>query len=280
MTTEELTFDGAGGARLAARLELPAGPPRAYALFAHCLTCGKNLRSAVAISRALAAAGIATLRFDFAGVGESGGAFADTTLATNVDDLVAAAAFLAGRHEAPALLVGHSLGGAAALLAAPRFPAARAVVTIAAPSAAAQVTAHLAAALPEIEARGCAVVRFGDDSFPVTRQFLAALEATSLEAAAAALGRPLLICHSPQDRTVSIDAAARLYQAARHPKSFLSLDGADHLLSRERDAAYAAGVIAAWAARYLPDAPAAPPAADAHAPRSPPTPRPRAPGCG
>jgi uncharacterized OsmC-like protein/alpha/beta superfamily hydrolase len=257
-TTHALTFPGAAGAELAARLELPAGPPRAFALFAHCFTCGKNLKAAVALSRGLAEAGIATLRFDFTGLGESEGAFEETTLATNVEDLVAAAGFLAERHEAPALLVGHSLGGAAALLAAARIPAARAVVTIAAPAEASQVTRHVAAVRPEVEARGYVGVRIGGDVFPVTRQFLAELERTRLEEAVAALGRALLICHSPQDRTIDVDAAARLYQAARHPKSFLSLDGADHVLSRDEDATYAAGVIAAWAARYLPDAPPAP----------------------
>jgi putative redox protein len=261
MRTEVLTFAGSSGAELAARLELPDGPPRAIALFAHCFTCGKNLQAATAISRGLAAAGIATMRFDFTGLGESEGAFEETTLATNVEDLVAAAGFLAMRHEAPALLVGHSLGGAAVLLAAARLPSVTAVVTIAAPSEATQVLSHLAAARPVIEARGCALVQIGGDTFPVSRQFLAELEATRLSDAAASLGRALLICHAPQDRTVSIDAAARLYQAARHPKSYLSLDGADHLLSRAEDATYAAGVIAAWAARYLPAeaTPTAPP---------------------
>lgn len=255
MHTEVLTFAGSTGAALAGRLELPAGPPRAFALFAHCFTCGKSLRAATAMSRGLAAAGIATLRFDFTGLGESEGAFEETTLATNVDDLAAAARFLDEQYAAPALLVGHSLGGSAMLLAAAQIPSARAVVTIAAPSEAAQLAEHFATARPEIEARGCAVVQIGGSSFPITRQLLAELEETRMGQAVAGLGLPLLICHSPQDRTVSIDAAARLYQAARHPKSYLSLDGADHLLSRDEDASYTAGVIAAWAARYLPAAP-------------------------
>jgi putative redox protein len=251
--TEQMTFTGAGGAELAARLELPDGaPPRAYALFAHCFTCGKNVRSAVAISRALAAAGIATLRFDFTGLGESAGEFAATTIATNVADLVAAAAYLRERHAAPALLVGHSLGAAAVLLAAAQLPEARAVATIAAPSDAEHVARLLLPDRAEVDARGYAMVRVGEQEFPITRAFLEALEGAGLEDAVAGLGRALLICHAPGDRVVDIDNAARLYQRAAHPKSFLALDGADHLLSRSGDAAWAAGVIAAWAARYLP----------------------------
>jgi uncharacterized OsmC-like protein/pimeloyl-ACP methyl ester carboxylesterase len=255
MPTIPLSFPGAQGAALAGRLELPEGPPRAFALFAHCFTCGKNVRAALTISRALAEAGIATLRFDFTGLGESEGEFAATTFASNVDDLVAAAEFLATAYRAPSLLVGHSLGGAAAILAAARLPEVRAVVTIAAPSEPGHLVDLLAHIRPEVEASGCATVTIGGDSFPITRALLADLEAASVEASLREFRRPLLFMHSPRDRSVSIDNAARLYQAAYHPKSFLSLDEADHLLSRTEDAAYAAGMIAAWAGPYLPPPP-------------------------
>jgi uncharacterized OsmC-like protein/alpha/beta superfamily hydrolase len=260
MPTIPLSFPGAQGGALAARLELPDQPPRAFALFAHCFTCGKDLKAAHTISRALAAAGIAVLRFDFTGLGESAGDFADTTFASNVDDLVAAAAFLATAYQAPALLIGHSLGGAAVLQAAARLPDVRAVATIAAPSEPGHVARLLEHARPEIEARGCAMVRLAGRSFPITRAFLDDLDATRMQATIHELRRPLLVLHSPRDTIVGIDNAAQIYQAARHPKSFLSLDEADHLLSRHEDAAYAAELIAAWAGRYL-GAPQPPPAA-------------------
>jgi uncharacterized OsmC-like protein/pimeloyl-ACP methyl ester carboxylesterase len=252
MPTIPLRFPGAQGAALAARLELPAGMPRAFALFAHCFTCGKNLKAAHSISRALAAAGIAVLRFDFTGLGESAGDFADTTFASNVDDLVAAAEFLATAYQPPSLLIGHSLGGAAVLQAAARLPEVRAVATLGAPSEPSHVLRLVEHARPEIEARGCAMVSLAGRSFPISRAFLADLEATSMEATIHELRRPLLVLHAPRDTVVGIDNAARIFQAALHPKSFLSLDDADHLLSRAEDAVYAAELITAWAGRYLP----------------------------
>lgn len=264
MPTRAISFASATGATLAARLELPdAGAPRAYALFAHCFTCGKQLASAVALSRSLAAAGIAVLRFDFTGIGESAGSFDETTIATNVEDLVAAANFLAAQFAPPALLIGHSLGGAAVLLAAEQIPTARAVVTIAAPADSSHLATLLMPDQDALAARGCALVQIAGQLFPITKAFLAALDATHMEAAVAGLGRPLLICHAPGDQVVSIDNAARLYQLAHHPKSYLSLDDADHLLSRKQDATYVAGLIAAWAARYLPAAPPAQPEVEA-----------------
>ncbi len=257
MSSIPLTFPGALGVSLAARLELPAQPPRAFALLAHCFTCGKNLKAAHTISRALAEAGLGVLRFDFTGLGESEGDFAETDFASNVDDLVAAAEFLAATYQAPSLLIGHSLGGAAVLLAAARLPAVRAVVTIGAPSEPSHVLGLLGEARPEIEARGCAMVTIAGRSFPITRAFLADLEQARLDEVLPNLRRPLLVMHSPRDRIVGIDNAARIYQAARHPKSFLSLDEADHLLSRGEDAVYAAQLIAAWAGRYLPEQQAA-----------------------
>ncbi|NJM08175.1 alpha/beta fold hydrolase [Candidatus Gracilibacteria bacterium] len=258
MPLQRVSFTGATGEQLAARLDLPEATPRAYALFAHCFTCGKNLKAASAISRALNAAGIAVLRFDFTGLGESEGDFADTTFATNVADLVAASAYLAAEHMPPALLIGHSLGGAAVLQAASAVPSARAIVTIAAPAEPSHVLKLLEASRPEIEARGCVLVHIGERSVPITREFLAELAETKMATAIGGLKRPLLICHAPLDDTVGIDNAAQIYQQARHPKSFLALDAADHLLSRREDAEYAGSVIAAWAARYLPHAEAVP----------------------
>ncbi|NJN14859.1 MAG: OsmC family protein [Oscillochloris sp.] len=258
MQTIPLTFPGAHGVHLSARLELPETTPRAFALFAHCFTCGKNLKAVHTISRALAAVGIAVLRFDFTGLGESEGDFEDTTFASNVADLTAAAEFLATAYQAPSLLIGHSLGGAAVIHAAAQLPDVRAVVTIAAPSEPSHVVRLLEHARPEIEAQGCAIVKIGGRPFPIRKEFLEDLEATRMESVTRSLRRPLLVMHSPRDTTVGIDNAARIYQAAIHPKSFFSLDDADHLLSRAEDSRYAAGMIAAWADRYLPAEPAAP----------------------
>jgi pimeloyl-ACP methyl ester carboxylesterase len=255
MGTVQLSFPGLTGVVLAGSLELPSGVPRAFAIFAHCFTCGKNLKAAHAISRTLAEQGIAVLRFDFTGLGESAGDFAETTFASNADDLVAAAAFLTTAYAAPSLLIGHSLGGAAVLQAAARLPEVRAVVTIGAPSEPSHVVRLLDHARPAIEAAGCALVRIAGRSFPITQAFLADLEATRMGAVLSALHRPLLIMHAPGDTVVGIDNAAQLYQAARHPKSFLALDAADHLLSRSTDAIYAAQLIAVWATRYFPALP-------------------------
>jgi putative redox protein len=237
---------------LAARLELPElGAPTACAVFAHCFTCSKDSKAAVTISRALAALGMAVLRFDFTGLGDSEGEFAETTYSGSVSDIVAAARFMESMLHAPRLLIGHSLGGAAVLRAARELPDVRAVVTIGAPSEPAHVTRLFAKAAREIADEGSAPVAIGHREFTISRTLVEDLRAATLLDAVAGLGRPLLIMHAPGDRVVSVDHAARLYTAAKHPKSFVSLDDADHLLTRAADAEYAAAVVSAWASRYL-----------------------------
>ncbi len=253
MHTETLTIPGAAGGGLAASLDLPADlTPRAYALFAHCFTCTRNIRAAVHVSRALAERGIATLRFDFTGLGESDGDFADTTFSTDVDDLVAAARFLEREYDAPALLVGHSLGGAAVLQAAARVPSARAVATIGAPCEPGHVVHHFAERLEEIRRQGEASVSLAGRPFTIRQAFVEDLERTRMRETIASLGRPLLVLHAPDDDTVPVENAERIFAAARPPRSFVALDGADHLLRREPDARYVGRLIAAWAERYLP----------------------------
>ncbi len=251
MRRERIRFPGSQGVELAGRLERPDGEPTAYALFAHCFTCSKDLKSIGWISRALVDRGLAVFRFDFTGVGESGGELAETDFSTNLADLEAAGDYLRSRYEAPKVLIGHSLGGAAVLAAAGAFPEAVAVATIAAPSD----TSHLAATLrrlaPEIEEKGEARVDVGGGPVRIKRELLDDLERHHLLDAARDLGKALLILHSPADTLVDIENAGRLYRAARHPKSFISLDRADHLLWNPRDARYAGEVLAAWAGRYV-----------------------------
>jgi uncharacterized OsmC-like protein/alpha/beta superfamily hydrolase len=248
MTTRNVRFPGAHG-ELAGRLHMPPGAPRAYALFAHCFTCSKDSRAAAYVSQALAARGIAVLRFDFTGIGASGGAFEQTSFSSNIEDVLAAAAFLRTRHHAPQVLVGHSLGGTAVLAAAARIPEARALATIGAPFEA----RHVARMIDEdrIRAIGEAEVHLGGRPFRIRRQFLDDLERHDPAKSLGALGKALLVMHSPRDAIVEIDNAARTFLAAKHPKSFVSLDDADHLLSSAADARYAAEVLAAWASRYL-----------------------------
>ena len=252
-----IRFPGAGGEMLAARLDVPATTPRAYALFAHCFTCSKESLAATHISNALAQHGIAVLRFDFTGLGGSGGDFANTNFSSNVGDLLAAVDYLRRSHAAPKIIVGHSLGGAAVLAAAPRIPEAVAVATIGAPYDPAHVGRLFAGAAPEIEARGEAQVSLGGRTFRIKQQFLDDIARQNTPGAIGSLHKALLVFHSPRDSIVDIDNAARIFMAARHPKSFVSLDAADHLLSRRSDAFYVATVLAAWAGRYL-DAGAAP----------------------
>jgi putative redox protein len=252
MTVERITFQGAEGQQLAARLHYPTGRMRACALFAHCFTCGKGVKAAVRIAEALADHGIGTLRFDFPGLGESEGDFADTNFSTNVDDLVAAADWLRETREAPTILVGHSLGGAAVLSAASRISEALAVATIGAPSDPAHVAHLLAGSAEEIAECGHAEVNIGGRPFTISKHFLDDLAAQSAKKTIAKLGKALLVFHSPQDQIVDVENAATIYQQARHPKSFVSLDGADHMLRRKSDASYVACVLAAWASRYLP----------------------------
>lgn len=265
-------FPGSQGAPLAARLDTPDAPgtvPRAWAVFAHCFTCSKDTRAAAHIARALAAAGFGVLRFDFTGLGGSGGDFANTHFSSNVDDLVAAADWLRSAHGAPALLLGHSLGGAAVLAAAHRIPDALAVVTLGAPFDPAHVTHQFGDELQVIAEQGQARVTLAGRPFTITRAFLDDLGGQAQAERIRRLRRPLLVMHPPQDRVVAIDNAAAIFKTALHPKSFVSLDGADHLLNREADARFAAAIIGAWAGRYLPaadataEAPAPAPAAAA-----------------
>jgi putative redox protein len=251
--SRKIEFPGSTGSNLAARLDVPANP-RAFALFAHCFTCGKDVFAAVRIADALTARGIAVLRFDFTGIGGSEGDFANTNFSSNIQDLIAAADYLRKNHTAPALLIGHSLGGAAVLAAAPHVPEATAVVTIGAPASAAHVTHNFAADLAEIKEKGTAKVTLSGRSFTITKQFLDDVAEQNVLAGLARLKKALLVCHAPRDEYVSIDNATQIFVAAKHPKSFLSLDTADHLLRKREDAIYLADVIAAWASRYLPAA--------------------------
>lgn len=252
MQNQRIALPGASGAVLSARLSLPAdGKVRAYALFAHCFTCSKDLKAAVNISRAMTRQGLAVLRFDFTGLGESEGDFAGTTFTSNIEDLIAASSFMEREFGAPAILIGHSLGGAAVLQAAARLPSVRAIATIGAPFDPAHVKNLFVDSLPEIAAHGSADVVLGGRRFTLGAGFVRDLETHKVEETLAALGRPLLIFHSPVDNTVGIENAARLYQSARHPKSFVSLDDADHLLLREQDSLYTGSVLAAWVTRYL-----------------------------
>ncbi|MDZ7645265.1 MAG: bifunctional alpha/beta hydrolase/OsmC family protein [Woeseiaceae bacterium] len=252
-----VTFENAAGVRLGGVLDRPDGTPRAAALFAHCFTCSKDLKAAHRIARSLVDAGMAVLRFDFTGLGHSEGEFADSNFSTNIADLVDAARWMESEVGGPALLVGHSLGGTAVLAAAADIPSVRAVATIAAPADPRHVRRLLGDAVDTIEEQGVAQVDLGGRPFTIRRQFVDDLERHDLAADVAALGRPLMILHSPRDVIVDIDNASELFMAARHPKSFLSLDPADHLLSDEADARYAGAVLAAWAGRYVDTQPAA-----------------------
>jgi uncharacterized OsmC-like protein/alpha/beta superfamily hydrolase len=251
---ERIEFAGSQNATLAARLDLPAGPPRAFALFAHCFTCSKDLRAATCIATQLTEAGFGVLRFDFTGLGASEGEFANTNFSSNIEDLVAAAAWLRDQHAAPQLLIGHSLGGAAVLAAAPQIPEVSAIATIGAPAAASHVTGLLAGASDEIERSGEATVELAGRAFTVRRQFLDDVCSQKVLEQLGSFRGALLVLHSPIDNTVGIEHAAQIYEAARHPKSFVALDGADHLLTDARDAEFAAHVVGAWASRYVEDA--------------------------
>lgn len=249
--SERLQFDGHSGATLAARLDLPEGPVRAAAIFAHCFTCSKDIPAARRIAARLAARGIAVLRFDFTGLGHSGGEFASTNFSSNVQDLVAAAEVLTGRGMEPQLLIGHSLGGAAVIMAAAKIKSARAVVTIGAPSDPSHVAHNFGGKLDVIRTHGSAQVSLGGRTFEIRKQFLDDIAEARLTDHLSKLGRALLVLHAPRDEVVGIDNASAIFLEAKHPKSFVTLDDADHLLSREADAEYAADIIATWSARYL-----------------------------
>ncbi|KUJ82149.1 bifunctional alpha/beta hydrolase/OsmC family protein [Ruegeria profundi] len=259
MPTERITFAGHDGDQLAARLDLPDGPVLATALFAHCFTCSKDIPAARRIAARLAAMGIAVLRFDFTGLGHSGGEFANTTFTSNVEDLISASHYLAGRDMAPSLLIGHSLGGAAVLRARAGIPSVKAVVTLGAPADPGHVAHHFEDALPQINQDGSAVVMLGGRPFRIGKAFVEDISESALTPAISDLKAALLILHAPRDETVSIDNAGTIFQAAKHPKSFVTLDDADHLITRASDAEYAADVIAAWVKRYVKLCPPAPP---------------------
>jgi putative redox protein len=247
-----ITFAGSLGHELAARLDLPPAGVRAHALFAHCFTCTKDIVAARHIAAKLASLGIAVLRFDFTGLGSSEGEFQNTNFSSNVEDLVLAATHLRNHYRAPAILIGHSLGGAAVLAAARRIPEAKAVITIGAPSDVAHVLHHFQAHLEDIERDGVANVTLAGRTFPISRELVEDAKGQALEHHVANLHKALLVMHAPRDQTVGIEHAAAIFTAAKHPKSFVSLDSADHLLSNSRDAAYAAEVLAVWASRYIP----------------------------
>ena len=267
MPTERFQFPGSEGQQLAAALDTPDGPARAYALFAHCFTCGKDVLAAKRIAVALAAKGIAVLRFDFTGLGSSEGDFANSTFSSNVADLVRAADHLRKTYEAPTLLIGHSLGGAAVLAAAGQIPEATAVVTIGAPSDPTHVTGQFADSIEKIRQDGQAEVSLAGRPFTIKREFLDDVAEHSLMGHITKLHKALLVMHAPTDDIVGIDNATRIFVTAKHPKSFVSLSDADHLLSKRQDSAYVADVIAAWASRYLDASKPDEDAGDSEAPR-------------
>lgn len=249
--TQRLDFDGSKGAKLSARLDVPGGVVRAYAIFAHCFTCSKDLHATRRISAELSRLGIAVLRFDFTGLGNSMGDFASTNFSSNREDLIIAADYLRRNFEAPSLLVGHSLGGAAVLSVAGEIPEVKAVATIGAPSEAAHVIHNFGAKLDEISKEGEAEVSLGGRKFSIRKQFIDDLEANDVLDKVAKMKKPLLVLHSPVDQTVGVENATNIFVAAKHPKSFISLDKADHLVGNEKDADFAAGMIAGWSAKYI-----------------------------
>ncbi len=252
--THRVAFNNANGETLTGRLEMPLDrQPRAFAVFAHCFTCGKDLRGAVELTRALTLDGYGVLRFDFTGLGESEGEFAQTTFSSTADDIVAACEYLAASYAAPQLLVGHSLGGTAMLRAVARVPSAKALVTIGAPADAEHVTHLFEDKLRTIETTGDATVRIGGRSFTLRREFLEDARATNMDESLASMRTPLLVMHAPLDNVVGLQNAELIFKAAWHPKSFVALEGADHLLSQSTDAEYAARTLAAWASRYVTD---------------------------
>lgn len=253
MRTRNVAFPNRDGQQLSGLLDLPDSTPAAYALFAHCFTCSKNLKAASNIAQALTDAGLAVLRFDFTGLGQSEGEFAETSFSSNVDDLLAAVDFLDGEFQAPQILIGHSLGGTAVLQAAARVPSAVAVATLGSPAEPAHVSHLLAGSERQLREQGEAEVQLGGRPFRIKKQFLDDLESHDLRSAVGRLRRALLIMHAPLDNIVEIDNASALFAAAKHPKSFVSLDDADHLLSDARDSRYAGQVLAAWASRFLPE---------------------------
>jgi len=249
-TSEKFDFTNSNGQKLSGRLELPEHPV-AYAIFAHCFTCSKNVKAASRISRSLSAQGVGVLRFDFTGLGNSEGDFSNTNYSSNLSDIEAAAKALAGQFQAPSLLIGHSLGGTACLDAASRLDSVKAVCTIGSPAQPVHVTRLFGESLKEIENKGAVEVQLGGRPFTIQKHFVDDVRSASLEERIKTLGKATLIFHSPQDQQVNIDQARLIYQSLQHPKSFISLEGADHLLTDEADAGYVADSIVAWVQRYL-----------------------------
>jgi uncharacterized OsmC-like protein/pimeloyl-ACP methyl ester carboxylesterase len=254
MQSKSVEFLNSAGEALAGILDLPVGEPRAFALFAHCFTCSKNLKAATNISRSMTAAGIAVLRFDFTGLGQSDGSFEDTTFSSNVADLLSAARWLEQEHRAPEILFGHSLGGTAVLQAAPSIPSAVAVATVGSPSDPTHVSHMFKESAAKLREKGVAEVQLGGRPFRIKECFLDDLVEHDLSSSISGLRKALLVMHAPLDAVVEVENASQLFMAAKHPKSFVSLDKADHLLSREEDSRYAGRVLASWATRYLPEA--------------------------
>ncbi len=252
MSIKKINFENKDKQQLAGRLEMPKnGKPHNYVIFAHCFTCSKNLTAIINIARELTSAGYAVLRFDFTGLGESDGDFENTNFSGNIEDLVAAANFLKENYQAPTILIGHSLGGAAAILAAAKLPEIKAVSVINSPSYPAHVLKLIGEHAADIAKNGKARVNLGGRSFTIKKQFLDDLESNSLLTTVSNFKKALLLFHSPQDRTVAIKNAEDVYKAAHHPKSFISLDGVDHMLSKTEDSQYVGKVIASWVSRYV-----------------------------
>jgi putative redox protein len=251
-TTERVEFIGSTGEKIAGKLDKPIGPIRTFALYAHCFTCTKEFIGSRSICEALASHGIAVLRFDFTGLGSSGGEFGETNFLSNVQDLIAASKFMEEDLEAPSMLIGHSLGGAAVLSAAKHIDSAKVVISIAAPADADHVIHNFADHVEEIETNGSAKVKLGGKELTIGKQFLDDLRAQKVTEGLSDVRKAFLIMHSPTDNMVGIENAGRIFAAAKHPKSFVSLDQADHLLTKPEDAAYVAANINTWASRYLP----------------------------
>jgi putative redox protein len=251
MESKKIEFKGSTGETLSAKIDLPDSDPKAYALFAHCFTCSKDLKAVGNITEALAECGIATLKFDFTGLGQSSGDFADTNFSSNVDDLVKAFEYMSSELNAPSIIIGHSLGGAAVLQASHKMPSVKAVATIAAPAEPAHVKENFEMSLDEIEEKGQAKVSLAGRPFTIKKQFIDDLEETRMRKFIHELDKALIIFHSPIDNTVGIDNASKIFIAAKHPKSFISLDKADHLLSEKEDSMYVGKVLATWAEKYI-----------------------------
>jgi putative redox protein len=251
MKKEKIKFKNDLGQELAAIIEFPEEEPKSYALFAHCFTCNKNLTAIRNISKALNKCGIAVFSFDFTGLGESEGDFGNTNFSSNINDLISAATFLKTNYSAPEIIIGHSLGGAAVIFAANHIPSIKAVASIGAPSSPKHISHLLKSGIEEIKEKGEAVLEIGGREFKIQKQFLEDINEKNMEETLKALKLPLLVLHSPQDTTVGIDNAGQIYMAAWHPKSFISLDGASHMLSNKEDSIYAGKMIANWAERYI-----------------------------